>query len=88
MFCVGVEITVVEIFVYVILKMGVIPLKPLFQLSYIICLPQGYSFACCSIVTGPDKIAHQFVKLIVCQLLCRSNTGNAFKCIPILVITQ
>jgi len=38
MFGVGVEVSVVEIFVYIIPEMGVIPLKPLFQLSYIIFL--------------------------------------------------
>jgi len=78
----------VKVFVYVILEMGVIPLKPLFQLSYIIFLSQSYSFACYSIMTGSDKIMHQLVKLIVGQILCGSNTGDSFKNIPILIITQ
>ncbi len=85
---IGFELPVMKIFVHIILKMGVIPLKSLFQLLQIIFLPQGYSFVCHSIMAGSDKIMHQFVKLIVGQILCRSNTGDSFKNIPVLVITQ
>ena len=88
MFGIGFELPVMKIFVHKILKMGVIPLKPLFQLPQIIFLPQGYSIVCHSKMAGSDKITHQFMKLIVGQILCGSNTGDSFKNIPVLVITQ
>ena len=84
---IGFEFSVVEIFMHIILEMGVIPLKSLFQLLQIIFLSQGYSFVCNSIMAGSDKIMHQFMKLIVGQILCGSNTGDSFKNIPVLVIT-
>ena len=85
---IGVKLLVMKIFMHIILKMGVIPLKFLFQLPQIIFLPQGYSFVCHPIMAGSDKIMHQLVKLIVGQILCGSNTGDSFKNIPVLVITQ
>jgi hypothetical protein len=39
-------------------------------------------------MAGSDKVTHQFMKLIVGQILCGSNTGDSFKNIPVLVITQ
>jgi hypothetical protein len=39
-------------------------------------------------MAGSDKVTHQFMKLIVGQILCGSNTGDSFKNIPVLIITQ